>query len=743
MPKILVADDNANIQKMVALAFEERGIQVVSVGNGEAAVRRIPDLNPDLVLADIFMPVRNGYEVCEFVKKDERFSHVPVILLVGAFDPLDEKEARRVGADGVLKKPFVPPDPLIAMVTSALEKNPRVAAEMAKAREAKLAPPEPAPVMEVPTRAEPKPLPDFPEPSPEEAAMVYGFGKGVRALDDEPAAVAAGPKPPVAAKEEADDEDDFDAAATTTSDWRRNAMDFEVPAESANMPAFADEHLESADFPSESDYPPRRVRVPEPVEESDPVVQDSTPPPAPRFAPVVAESHVVRSTVAESSAVESTVMESATVVSASSESSSAPADEPAPSKSLWAKLWGKLEHEPVRETQDAPADEPRPVHANWAKSVPESAPEARELPVPYSESQPEPGAPAATPHWMDALAPSQMNSTGGGWMSSIAMPPSESKPVSYPAKEPIESREQAASPVEVEAAEPVEVHDEIHDEVRDEVHDEVWPEGPAEDHAHIEAPEPQDLFPVSHAVHEDSPVAEAHSEPEEKPVLAHSEAESAETWFAPTPSVFDHVPDPVSETVPVAHTEPDQALELDGEASNMKVGLRDPNLVESPAVRVTPEPLLVDNDEDSRRPSEYNSRSQDVPALHSYFAPASGNPAVEEPAAAEEPSVSAREEMQVPSFDPPASEEADERIPTGPPPNREALSSIPFLTPPPDFRASMPAREPAAANQGTIDEVVRKVLERLEPQIHDLLSRGVLKPLVESLLQTELAKKDK
>ncbi len=137
MPKILVADDNANIQKMVVLAFEERGIQVVTVGNGEAAVRRMPDLNPDLVLADIFMPVRNGYEVCEFVKKDERFSHVPVILLVGAFDPLDEKEARRVGADGVLKKPFVPPDPLIAMVMSALEKNPKVVAEMAKARGSK------------------------------------------------------------------------------------------------------------------------------------------------------------------------------------------------------------------------------------------------------------------------------------------------------------------------------------------------------------------------------------------------------------------------------------------------------------------------------------------------------------------------------------------------------------------------------------------------------------------------------
>src|SRR5271163_2155801 len=149
VPRILVADDNTNIQKMVVLAFQERGVEVIAVGNGEAAVRKLADFSPDLVLADVFMPVRNGYEVCEFVKKDSRFAHVPVILLVGAFDPLDEKEARRVGADGVLKKPFVPPDPLIAMVMSALEKNPKIAAEMAKAREGPVAPP-PPPVMEIP-----------------------------------------------------------------------------------------------------------------------------------------------------------------------------------------------------------------------------------------------------------------------------------------------------------------------------------------------------------------------------------------------------------------------------------------------------------------------------------------------------------------------------------------------------------------------------------------------------------------
>src|SRR5437763_612404 len=118
--KILVADDNSNIQKMVGLALKDHGSDVVALCNGEAAVRKIADVRPDLVLADVFMPVRNGYEVCRYVKEDSSLAHIPVILLVGAFDPLDEQEAQRVGADGVLKKPFVPPDPLISMVKSAL-----------------------------------------------------------------------------------------------------------------------------------------------------------------------------------------------------------------------------------------------------------------------------------------------------------------------------------------------------------------------------------------------------------------------------------------------------------------------------------------------------------------------------------------------------------------------------------------------------------------------------------------------
>jgi CheY-like chemotaxis protein len=123
VPRILVADDNSNIQRTVSLALKDAGVEVVAVGNGEAAVRKIAEIKPDLVLADIFMPVRSGYEVCEFVKHDPRFANTPVVLLIGAFDPFDEREAQRVQADGILKKPFVPPDSLVRMVGDLLAQS--------------------------------------------------------------------------------------------------------------------------------------------------------------------------------------------------------------------------------------------------------------------------------------------------------------------------------------------------------------------------------------------------------------------------------------------------------------------------------------------------------------------------------------------------------------------------------------------------------------------------------------------
>ena len=78
----------------------------MAVNNGRDAIDRLLDFAPDIVLADVFMPSPNGYEVCEYVKTNEKLKHIPVVLLVGSFEPFDEAEARRVGADDILTKPF-------------------------------------------------------------------------------------------------------------------------------------------------------------------------------------------------------------------------------------------------------------------------------------------------------------------------------------------------------------------------------------------------------------------------------------------------------------------------------------------------------------------------------------------------------------------------------------------------------------------------------------------------------------
>jgi len=247
--KILVADDNSNIQKMVGLALKDQGIDVVAVGNGEAAVRKISDIRPDLVLADVFMPVRNGYEVCNYVKQDAALSHIPVILLVGAFDPLDEQEAQRVGADGVLKKPFVPPDPLISMVKSALTRagvvlgapEPTAAAAPPPPPLPRVAPPPPPPI---PAVAEPEPefsLPTFsPRPAPvsiNKGEQPLAFGSlldAPSAQEEEPIFTAPGASAPERDwGHHEEQEEEVEEETTKTGSWRLSTMDEssnEVPA---------------------------------------------------------------------------------------------------------------------------------------------------------------------------------------------------------------------------------------------------------------------------------------------------------------------------------------------------------------------------------------------------------------------------------------------------------------------------------------------------------------------------------
>ena len=147
--KLLLADDSVTIQRVIEMTFSGEDVQVLAVSDGEEAIARIAAEKPDIVLADIGMPKRSGYEVSAFVKGRPELAHIPVLLLAGAFEPVDETKAKEAGCDGVLVKPFEPQH-VIARVRellggatgsptqSAVSDIPRPAAALAPSRPVEL-----------------------------------------------------------------------------------------------------------------------------------------------------------------------------------------------------------------------------------------------------------------------------------------------------------------------------------------------------------------------------------------------------------------------------------------------------------------------------------------------------------------------------------------------------------------------------------------------------------------------------
>ena len=103
--------------------------KIVAVGDGDEAVKRIAQDRPDIVLADLSMPGRDGYGVAEFVKRSsEHVAQTRVVLLTGAFEPVEELRSRQLGIDGVLAKPFEP-QVAIGLVKRLLAQTPRFPSE--------------------------------------------------------------------------------------------------------------------------------------------------------------------------------------------------------------------------------------------------------------------------------------------------------------------------------------------------------------------------------------------------------------------------------------------------------------------------------------------------------------------------------------------------------------------------------------------------------------------------------------
>jgi CheY-like chemotaxis protein len=105
---LLLADDSVTIQRVIELTFADEDIRVVAVSDGDQAIAAVDRNPPDIVLADVGMPGRTGYEVAQHIRSTPRLAHIPVLLLTGAFEPVDQARAQQAGCDGVLAKPFEP-----------------------------------------------------------------------------------------------------------------------------------------------------------------------------------------------------------------------------------------------------------------------------------------------------------------------------------------------------------------------------------------------------------------------------------------------------------------------------------------------------------------------------------------------------------------------------------------------------------------------------------------------------------
>lgn len=413
---VLVADDSPVIQNKAKGILTGEGFEVVTVSNGVAAIKKLPQINPLVILADVSMPGKDGYEVCDFVKNSPQLRHVPVVLVVSDMEDYNEQRAAQVHADGFISKratktPFDPQE-LISTVSKFV----------AQCEAAAPRPEPPAPV--VPPPAPPKvfDLSSEEPPAPAKSAVDFGSLSGDIAFTEsaaegtpagwadqappvrEPPRISEAAEPPPAALPAGDE------APTVLLEQplvARPTRETPAPAE----PVFVDEPLASAPEPvaeaPKPRTPERTMMFRVPAEIAGPVLRDdlAPAPPAPILSgpatqPPPAPPGLEAGRVAATSLESFSLSEAATgqVRFASPESEGAPAaevaheGEVAPAAESFQARTSPVES--VHEVE--PAETPRTVEA-----PPEYATVAPEVPsletAPPAPIQSGPAAETAVP----------------------------------------------------------------------------------------------------------------------------------------------------------------------------------------------------------------------------------------------------------------------------------------------------------------------------------------------------------
>src|SRR5678816_979016 len=122
MPTLLIVDGSPMMHRIMELTFAPEGVQVIAESDGDQAIALLPIVRPDLVIADHALSGKNGYDIAAFVRTDRSLAGVPVLLLAGPFEPLDQARAEACGVAGEISKPFEPMQ-LVARVRELLARS--------------------------------------------------------------------------------------------------------------------------------------------------------------------------------------------------------------------------------------------------------------------------------------------------------------------------------------------------------------------------------------------------------------------------------------------------------------------------------------------------------------------------------------------------------------------------------------------------------------------------------------------
>jgi len=365
---ILFADDSPTVLRRAERILLDEGFAVATVSNGVAAINKLPKLRPSLVLADVSMPGKDGYEVCDFVKRSADFCNVPVLLVASDLEPYDEARGGRVRADGIVKKPFTPYD-LTAIVMKFAGSLAPLAIPPEAPRREPVAPSVDQSVPAPPAAPAPETVSASPEPQPVAAVVPLPEPPAAPA----PETVSASPEPqPVAAPAPLPEPPAAPAPETVSA-----SPEPQLEAAPAPLP----EPLQAA---PEAVSEPAVQPAPEPIPPSLESAPQAAPAPEPPQAPLGPIPHFVAEAAPELALVSSELIAATETVERTGEARELPLESAAPAPALseteTVEPLVAPTPEPTPETSAVRAEEPAlPTQASEAAAGQEEpVPPARE-----------------------------------------------------------------------------------------------------------------------------------------------------------------------------------------------------------------------------------------------------------------------------------------------------------------------------------------------------------------------------